>query len=156
MVKDIMTQVLYKHENGTWHNKLVHTEDDLKEVKESSFVDEVLVLSIKDEIVISDKDRARVLADVAKINTVRIYPVLGINPRTNRLTKIMNLEKMASLTKQQIGAANAYLRQFTYGFRIAIMGFSGNFETWYYPELWETGKEEAVLKRRHPFWGLYQ
>ena len=132
MTKDIMTEVLYKHTNGVWHKKLVHTKADLKEIKKSDFVDEVVILSIQGEPVISNKDKKRIRSEIEKVNSVRIYPVIGINPRTNQLTKVVNLEKLSKLTKQQIGAVNIYLRKFTYGFRIAVMGHAGNFETWYY------------------------
>jgi hypothetical protein len=60
-----MTVLVYKHvTDGHWHQKTVHTEDDLDEVRESDFVKEVIIVSVKGKLVISNEDGKRVLTEM--------------------------------------------------------------------------------------------
>jgi hypothetical protein len=60
-----MTVLVYKHlTDGHWHQKTVHTEDDLDEICESDFVKEVIIVSEKGKLVISDEDSKRVLTEM--------------------------------------------------------------------------------------------
>ena len=60
-----MTVLVYKHvTDGQWHQKTVHTEDDLDEIRESDFVKEVVIVSVKGKLVISDEDSKRVLTEM--------------------------------------------------------------------------------------------
>lgn len=64
-MEDIMTVLVYKHAaDGHWHQKTVHTEDDLNEVHESDFVKEVVIVSVKGKLVISNEDSRRVLTEM--------------------------------------------------------------------------------------------
>jgi len=64
-MEDIMTVLVYKHlTDGHWHQKTVHTEDDLDEICESDFVKEVIIVSVKGKLVISDEDSKRVLTEM--------------------------------------------------------------------------------------------
>jgi len=64
-VEDIMTVLVYKHlTDGHWHQKTVHTEDDLDEICESDFVKEVIIVSVRGKLVISDEDSKRVLTEM--------------------------------------------------------------------------------------------
>ena len=60
-----MTVLVYKHATGGhWIQKTVHTEDDLDEICESDFVKEVVIVSVKGKLVISDEDSKRVLTEM--------------------------------------------------------------------------------------------
>jgi len=60
-----MTVLVYKHlTDGHWHQKTVHTEDDLDEICESDFVKEVIIVSVRGKLVISDEDSKRVLTEM--------------------------------------------------------------------------------------------
>ena len=60
-----MTVLVYKHATGGhWIQKTVHTEDGLDEVRESDFVKEVIIVSVKGKLVISDEDSKRVLTEM--------------------------------------------------------------------------------------------
>jgi len=60
-----MTVLVYKHATGGhWIQKTVHTEDDLDEIRESDFVKEVVIVSEKGKLVISDEDSKRVLTEM--------------------------------------------------------------------------------------------
>ena len=64
-MEDIMTVLVYKHATGGhWIQKTVHTEDGLDEVRESDFVKEVIIVSVKGKLVISDEDSKRVLTEM--------------------------------------------------------------------------------------------
>lgn len=64
-MEDIMTVLVYKHlTDGHWHQKTVHTEDDLDEICESDFVKEVIIVSVRGKLVISDEDSKRVLTEM--------------------------------------------------------------------------------------------
>ena len=66
-MEDIMTVLVYKHAaDGHWHQKTVHTEDDLNEVHESDFVKEVIIVSVKGKLVISNEDSRRVLTEMER------------------------------------------------------------------------------------------
>jgi len=60
-----MTVLVYKHATGGhWIRKTVHTEDDLDEIRESDFVKEVVIVSEKGKLVISNEDSKRVLTEM--------------------------------------------------------------------------------------------
>ena len=64
-MEDIMTVLVYKHlTDGHWHQKTVHTEDGLDEIRESDFVKEVVIVSVKGKLVISNEDSKRVLTEM--------------------------------------------------------------------------------------------
>lgn len=64
-MEDIMTVLVYKHATGGhWIQKTVHTEDDLDEVRESDFVKEVIIVSVKGQLVISNEDSKRILTEM--------------------------------------------------------------------------------------------
>lgn len=57
--------LVYKHATyGHWILKTVHTEDDLDEILESDFVKEVVIVSVKGKLVISNEDSKRVLTEM--------------------------------------------------------------------------------------------
>jgi len=60
-----MTVLVYKHATGGhWIRKMVHTEDDLDEIRESDFVKEVIIISVKGKLVVSNEDSKRVLTEM--------------------------------------------------------------------------------------------
>jgi len=64
-MEDIMTVLVYKHAtDGHWHQKTVHTEDGLDEIRESDFVKEVVIVSVKGKLVISNEDSKRILTEM--------------------------------------------------------------------------------------------
>ncbi len=64
-MEDIMTVLVYKHAtDGHWHQKTVHTEDDLDEIRESDFVKEVIIVSVKGKLVVSVEDSKRILTEM--------------------------------------------------------------------------------------------
>ena len=64
-MEDIMTVLVYKHATGGhWIQKTAHTEDDLDEIRESDFVKEVIIVSVKGKLVISNEDSKRVLTEM--------------------------------------------------------------------------------------------
>ena len=64
-MEDIMTVLVYKHSaDGHWRQKTVHTDYDLDEIRESDFVKEVVIISVKGKLVISNEDSKRVLTEM--------------------------------------------------------------------------------------------
>ena len=62
-LEDISTGIAYKLTTGEWKLKTVHTQPMLDEVHESSFVKDVVIISVKGKKVVSQEDLKRIIKE---------------------------------------------------------------------------------------------